>query len=256
MGLAKSSGTMRRVFGTMLLLPMVFAVWYDPKMGGLLLICLSFLMALELKRMTNMPFVTGHLIVGLIVVQSIPHWMTNLPVALVNGSALLAAIITLVHTKKVVVALFSGLLSFCLCYASLLLSQPSGHIMLVALAAIIAACDSAAYFVGKLVGGPKLWPQISPNKTISGSIAGLGAAMGVTVFLADFFDLNDQRNAVIAGVGLGILAQAGDLLESAVKRQLNVKDSGSILPGHGGMLDRFDGYILAVPAVYLCLFVL
>ena len=65
--------------------------------------------------------------------------------------------------KKNIVALFSGLLSLCFGYASLLLLQPSGHIMLVALAAIIAACDSAAYFVGRRIGGPKLWPQVSPR---------------------------------------------------------------------------------------------
>ena len=151
-------------------------------------------------------------------------------------------------------SLFIGLLSLCLGYASLLLLQPSGHLILVALAAIIAACDSAAYFVGRQVGGPKLFPQVSPNKTISGSVGGLGAAIGLTVVLADVIGLADQLEALILGMGLGILAQAGDLLESAIKRRLNVKDSGSILPGHGGMLDRFDGYILAIPAFYLYLF--
>ena len=78
--------------------------------------------------------------------------------------------------------------------------------------------------------------------------------MGLTFFLAGVIGLADQLEALILGMGLGILAQAGDLLESAIKRRLNVKDSGSILPGHGGMLDRFDGYILAIPAFYLYLF--
>ena len=141
-----------------------------------------------------------------------------------------------------------------LCYASLLLFQPSGHIMLVALAAIVAACDSAAYFVGRRVEGRNYGRKLSPNKTISGSIGGLVAAIGLTYVLADVIGLADQLEALILGLGIGILAQAGDLLESAIKRQLNVKDSGSILPGHGGMLDRFDGYILVIPAFYLYLF--
>ena len=64
----------------------------------------------------------------------------------------------------------------------------------------------------------------------------------------------DRLDALILGFSLGILAQAGDLLESAIKRWSNIKDSGSILPGHGGMLDRFDGYILAIPAFYIYLF--
>ena len=96
--------------------------------------------------------------------------------------------------------------------------------------------------------------MVSPNKTISGSIGGLAAAIGLTLVLADIIELADQLNALILGLGIGILAQAGDLLESAFKRQLDIKDSGSILPGHGGMLDRFDGYILVIPVSYLYLF--
>ncbi|MDC3234789.1 phosphatidate cytidylyltransferase [Candidatus Puniceispirillum sp.] len=254
MGLSKSSVTIRRVFGAMLLLPVVFAVWYDQRIGGLMVLFLTLFMTLEAKRLTNMPPITGYLVVGLIMAQAIPYWVIDRPVELAFGFALLAVVMVLLHTKNIIVALFTGLLSICFGYASLLLTQPSGHIMLVALAAIIAACDSAAYFVGRRFGGPKLWPQVSPSKTISGSIGGLGAAIALTLVLADVIGLADQLHALILGLVLGILAQAGDLLESAIKRRLNVKDSGSILPGHGGMLDRFDGYILAIPAFYLYLF--
>ena len=254
MELSKPSVTIHRVFGAILLLPVVFVVWYDQKIGGLMVMVLALFMSLEAKRIINMPPITGYLVVGLIMAQSIPHWVIDRPVAVIYGGALLVATMVLVHTKKNIVALFTGLLSLCFGYASLLLLQPSGHIMLVALAAIIAACDSAAYFVGRRVGGPKLWPQVSPGKTVSGSIAGLIAAIGITLILADVIGFADQLDALILGLGLGILAQAGDLLESAIKRWSNIKDSGSILPGHGGMLDRFDGYILAIPAFYLYLF--
>jgi phosphatidate cytidylyltransferase len=170
-------------------------------------------------------------------------------------AGLVAAIIVGVFSNRLA-GLFVGLLCLCLASCGLLLSQPSGHIMLVALAAIIAACDSAAYFVGRRVGGPKLWPRVSPNKTISGSIGGLVAAMAVAVtpLVASIFGFDDLVDALIMGLFTGGLSQAGDLMESAVKRQLDVKDSGSILPGHGGMLDRFDGYIFVVPAVYLYIF--
>ena len=254
MGLSKPSVTIRRVFGAILLLPVVFAVWYDQRIGGLMVMFLALFMTLEVKRLTNMPAISGYLVLGLIVAQSIPHWVIERPLALIYWFTLLVATLVLLHTKKIIIALFTGLLSLCFGSASLLLLQPSGHIMLVALAAIIAACDSAAYFVGRRVGGPKLWPQVSPSKTISGSIGGLVAAIGLTIALADVIGLADQLDALVLGLGLGILAQAGDLLESAIKRRLNVKDSGSILPGHGGMLDRFDGYILAIPAFYLYLF--
>ena len=254
MGLSKQSVTTRRVFGAIILLPVVFAVWFDQKIGGFMVMFLAVFMTLEVKRLTNMPPITGFIFFGLIMAQSMPHWVINRPVALIYLFALLVAIMVLIHTKKIVVTLFTALLSLCFGYASLMLLQPAGHIMLVALAAIIAGCDSAAYFVGRMVGGPKLWPQVSPGKTMSGSIGGLVAAMGLTFVLADVIGLTDLIQALILGLTLGILAQAGDLLESAIKRCLNVKDSGSILPGHGGMLDRFDGYILAVPAFYLYLF--
>lgn len=254
MGSAKPSATIRRVFGVILLLPVVFAVWYDQRTGGLVVMFLALFMSLETKRITNMPPITGYLVSGLIMAQSIPYWVIDRPMAYIHGSALLVGLLVLVYTKKIIVALFTGLLSLCLGYASLLLLQPSGHIMLVALAAIIAASDSAAYFVGRRVEGPKLWPQVSPKKTISGSIGGLFAAIVLTVALADVIGLTDQLDGLILGLGFGILAQAGDLMESAVKRRLNVKDSGSILPGHGGMLDRFDGYLFVIPTFYLYFF--
>ena len=254
MELSKPSVTIRRVFGAILLLPVVLVVWYDQKIGGLMVVILAIFMSVEVKRITNMPPITGYLVVILLMAQSMPQWVIDRPAAVIHGGALLVATIVLVHTKKNIVALFSGLLSLCFGYATLLLLEPSGHILLVALAAIITACDSAAYFVGRRIGGPKLWPQVSPGKTVSGSIAGLMAATGLTLILADVVGFADQLGALILGLGLGILAQAGDLLESAIKRCSNVKDSGSILPGHGGMLDRFDGYILAIPVFYLYLF--
>ena len=253
MKLRKLSGTMRRVFGAMLLVPVVFAVWYDQKYGGLALCFLAVLMGLEVKRLTALPTVLGYLLVGLIVIQSVPHWIIVRPPIFVIGIVLLLILLVWVYTNHLV-ALFVGSLSLCLGYAGFLLSQPSGNILLVALAAIISICDSAAYFVGRRFGGPKLWQQISPKKTLSGSVGGLIGAMVLTFFLSDVFAFASKSEALVIGLVLGVLAQAGDLFESSVKRSLNVKDSGSILPGHGGVLDRFDGYIFAVPVIYFYLF--
>ena len=255
---AKSSGTLRRVYGALLLVPFVALVWFDQVAAGLVLACLGCLMGLEIKRIIGLPFFSGLVVRALITVQSFPHWMLGLPLTMNVGLTLLvaglvAAIIVGISSNRLV-GLFVGLLCLCLAISGLLLSQPSGHIMLVALAAIIAACDSAAFFVGRCVGGPKLWPRVSPNKTISGSIGGLVAAMAVTSLVASIFGFDDLVDSLIMGLFIGGLSQAGDLMESAVKRQLDVKDSGSILPGHGGMLDRFDGYIFVVPAVYLYIF--
>ena len=253
--LVKSSGTLRRVYGALLLVPVVALVWFDQMAAGVVFACLGCLMGLEIKRITGLPFSAGLVVLALTTVQSFPHWMLGLSLTMNISLALLvaglvAAIIVGIFSNRLA-GLFIGLLCLCLASGSLLLSQPSGHIMLVALAAIIAACDSAAYFVGRCIGGPKLWPRVSPNKTISGSVGGLVAAMAVSFLVASNFGIDDLVDALIMGLWIGGLSQAGDLMESAVKRQLDVKDSGSILPGHGGMLDRFDGYILVIPAVYL-----
>ena len=256
--LAKLSGTLRRVYGALLLVPVVALVWFDQMAAGVVLACIGCLMGLEIKRITGLPFFAGLVVLALITIQSFPHWILGLSLTMDVGLALLvaglvAAVIVGVFSNRLA-GLFVGLLCLCLASGGLLLSQPSGHIMLAALAAIIAACDSAAYFIGRGVRGPKLWPSVSPNKTISGSVGGLVAAIAVTSLVASIFGIFDSLDALIMGLLIGGLSQAGDLIESAVKRRLDVKDSGSILPGHGGILDRFDGYIFVIPTVYLYIF--
>ena len=109
---------------------------------------------------------------------------------------------------------------------------------------IVWGTDTAAYFVGSTVGGKKLAPHISPNKTWSGSFGGLFAAFIISLM----FSLSLAINPIIlafVGVCLSAISQIGDLSESAVKRHFGVKDSGALIPGHGGLLDRLDGVIFA-----------
>ncbi|MCL6453455.1 MAG: phosphatidate cytidylyltransferase [Alicyclobacillus sp.] len=111
------------------------------------------------------------------------------------------------------------------------------------------ATDTAAYFVGGAVGGPKLWPSVSPNKTVSGAVGGLAAAAVVAVAAGcAFIRPSGWSTYLIFGVVCSLFGQLGDLVESAYKRTAGVKDSGSLLPGHGGMLDRVDGLLFAAPA--------
>ncbi len=113
---------------------------------------------------------------------------------------------------------------------------------------IVAATDSAAYFVGRTLRGPKLAPAISPGKTWSGFAGGLVFPTALACGFALWLGGTSVLGLTLAGAGLALASQIGDLMESAVKRRFNVKDSGRLLPGHGGLLDRADGLIGAVLA--------
>jgi phosphatidate cytidylyltransferase len=113
------------------------------------------------------------------------------------------------------------------------------------------ATDTMAYFVGGMIKGPKLWPAISPNKTVSGAIGGiLGAAVvGLVFFLWKGLG-HPLSHWLLSAAGISLVGQIGDFVESAIKRSQHVKDSGSLLPGHGGVLDRFDSLLFASPFAY------
>ena len=117
--------------------------------------------------------------------------------------------------------------------------------------AVAWAADILAYLVGSLVGGPKLWPRFSPNKTWSGFIGGMGAGAMAGAAITAGFDMG--RLTVFWGAVLGLAGalatMAGDLWESALKRRFGVKDAGALIPGHGGLLDRVDGLMFAVVVV-------
>jgi phosphatidate cytidylyltransferase len=117
---------------------------------------------------------------------------------------------------------------------------------------LIWTTDSGAYFVGKAIGKRKLWPHISPNKTIEGSIGGIFAAFGVAVIFQLIYPLFDSLlYALFIALFVGVFGQIGDLVESALKRHYQVKDSGQILPGHGGILDRFDSLLFVFALLYV-----
>jgi phosphatidate cytidylyltransferase len=127
------------------------------------------------------------------------------------------------------------------------LETASGRANVLLLVLIVWASDIGAYAVGRLLDGPKLAPRLSPGKTWSGAIGGLIAAIVVGQLAAGLLGgAPIGRTAVLAGL-LGIATQAGDLLESGIKRHFGVKDSGRLIPGHGGLLDRLDGLLAAAP---------
>jgi len=110
--------------------------------------------------------------------------------------------------------------------------------------------DTFAYFTGKLIGKHKLIPSVSPNKTIEGSIGGIVACLIVSYLYAVWFKPDFQFYAIFLGLIGSIFSQVGDLIASKIKRIFDIKDFGKIMPGHGGVLDRFDSLIITLPLVY------
>ncbi|MGE5507384.1 MAG: phosphatidate cytidylyltransferase [Chitinophagales bacterium] len=117
---------------------------------------------------------------------------------------------------------------------------------------LIWADDILAYFVGVNLGKHRLAPQVSPKKSLEGSLGGIAGAVIVALLIRNRLGLGIPQ-AAVTGLAVAVAGQAGDLVESALKRESGVKDSGRLLPGHGGLLDRFDSSLLAFPVLYVLL---
>jgi phosphatidate cytidylyltransferase len=120
-----------------------------------------------------------------------------------------------------------------------------GLLAVMLLFAIVWATDSAAYFVGRWIGGPKLLPRVSPGKTWSGAVGGLFAAVLAALAAAGIAGLPGVPALAGIAAALSAFAQAGDLFESLLKRRFGAKDSSRLIPGHGGLMDRLDGFVAA-----------
>ncbi len=116
---------------------------------------------------------------------------------------------------------------------------------------IVWLTDITAYFVGRALGGPKLMPRVSPNKTWSGALGGTAAGVAGAVVIASQFGIGNLLAAAVVALVLSVASQAGDLAESAIKRRFNAKDASQLIPGHGGLMDRLDGFVAAVSAATL-----
>ena len=126
-----------------------------------------------------------------------------------------------------------------------------GAVAIFWLLAVVWATDIGAYAFGRMIGGPKLAPSVSPNKTWSGAVGGFASAVAISTAVAWGFGVQITAGLVVLAGVLSIVSQSGDLFESGLKRHYNVKDSGSIIPGHGGFMDRFDGLWFAAPVAAL-----
>jgi len=143
----------------------------------------------------------------------------------------------------------SGLILILPCAISMLyLRYISGVEMIFYMILVIISTDIGAFIFGKLIGGPKLAPSISPGKTISGSTSGIVVAVISALILKFIGYINiEYKILIITTIILSIFSQIGDLIESSFKRHFGVKDSSNLIPGHGGFLDRVDSFLLTAP---------
>jgi phosphatidate cytidylyltransferase len=249
-----SRNLVTRVLAALVLVPVAIAVAYA---GGWFWLGLVVLAAIGL-------YVEWLMIVGVVGDARV---LAAGVIALVVAGASLAVGRTLlsigvVALGVVVVALLSrerrGWTALGLCYASaalvasvvVRLDPVWGFAALMLILLIVWATDIGGYFAGRSLGGPKLWPRVSPKKTWAGAIGGFVASLGVAAGFAAL-DVGKMIPLLLLAAALSSFSQLGDLFESAVKRAFGVKDSSHIIPGHGGLLDRLDGFVFAVVAAAL-----
>lgn len=254
-----------RVASATVLVPAVLgAIWYG---GGPFLLMMAIavgLLAVEWGKMSAHEHpaevavtITVAVLAGVFAAQ-VGWYLTAW--ALMIGGAALAAFITRHKADRAADAAYGVVYIAPACIALVWLRNPAGEefswamttgvAWMLLLFVITWAADIFAFLVGSVLKGPKLWPRISPNKTWSGFVGGLVGSMGSAVAFAVLtgMDLSWYAAAIVGFLG-GLATMAGDLWESMLKRRFGVKDSGDLIPGHGGLLDRVDGLLFATIVV-------
>jgi len=170
---------------------------------------------------------------------------------LVLGAAALAAVLGPAGLRRWSAA--GGIYGGAMLFAPVVLRSDAklGFVALLLLFAVVWATDILAYFVGRAVGGPKLWPAVSPHKTWSGAVGGVLAALAVGLSVVAAAGLGRWSALALIIVTLSAASQVGDLMESAFKRRFGAKDTSHLIPGHGGLMDRLDGFVAAAVVALL-----
>lgn len=225
----------RTISGIILAAVAVTAIYAGGWLFYLLVLAAGILMAREFDKILGQKYIVLLCVIFPLLLLNQPE--TSIKIMLLG----LAGILFL---EKPYWNLLAAFLIYLPCQALVWIRETQGAYWVFWLASTVVATDIAAYFAGKRYGKRKLAPSISPHKTWEGAAGGLAAALGVGVAFGCF---------AYSGV-ISILAMLGDLLESKIKRVFGVKDSGNLIPGHGGILDRVDGFILAAPAAALILY--
>lgn len=245
---------LRLVSGVVMVAVALAALWSGPYAFGALVLLAGILMCWEWGRIVRgREFDFAFFIhAGTLVLSFV---LGALGYAALATAILLAGAITLIQIQfgersilSAVGVLYTGLPALSLLWIRG--DEPHGFMAVLFLLLLVVVTDTAAFATGRLAGGPKLWPAISPNKTWSGLIGGVSAS-ALAAGLVAFYLGGSVRTMASMGFVLGLFAQAGDLAESALKRRFGVKDASNLIPGHGGVLDRLDGVVAVAIAAAL-----
>lgn len=257
----KKSGLLRRIISALLMLPVVIVIILQ---GGIIyslfVALLTVLILYEWNgicqdRAFNAAFVFQTVFALMLVYSLHSGKYFDLYVYFIPVGLLVAACI---YFRMKLLFVLLGLAYALLPAVSLIwIEQTVGGLAVLWMMIVVWSMDTGAYFAGKTIGGPRMAPRISPNKTWAGLVGGTVAAVILGLVSARYLGFG-YKSAIIVPVTalLAIWSQIGDLAESALKRHFNVKDSGAIIPGHGGIMDRVDGVIFAAPAVVIFLYLL
>lgn len=219
------------------------AIWAGGAVFAVLAVVCSGLMMWELARMTKGEGYDASVLLGLLA-AAVLALNLFVPQPFVVPLLLLPPLIGVIAPRRDT-AVFAGYALAILAtgWALVALRQGAGLVPVIWLLAVVVASDVAGYFAGRILGGPKFWPKVSPKKTWSGTVAGwIGAALVGAAFWAA-----GQGSSTLIWVSplVAFAGQMGDIAESAIKRRAGVKDSSALIPGHGGLLDRFDALAFA-----------
>jgi len=244
----------RSLWASILAPPVLAALYFGPPYSDILILAVGALGAWEWARLCGggtpglsgaiaLAAVVAAIIAGILGAHGVGGWLA----AAGAMAAILAA-----SRERPASALWYGAGAAYLgaaCLAFQWLRTDFDRALVLWLIAVVWATDIGAYLVGRRIGGPKLAPSISPGKTWSGLAGGVAAAAVTGLFTALYLGQGRVVPLVAASMVLALVAQVGDLFESSLKRRFDAKDSGSLIPGHGGVLDRVDGILAAVLAL-------
>ncbi|MCH2163493.1 MAG: phosphatidate cytidylyltransferase [Marinovum sp.] len=227
--------------GALLALSGLFAVWAGGHIFHALISIVCGAMVWELMRLLDPTRVTSSIVMGVlsalvVMVASYLPWY-------------LAGLLLLCPVLIGIVWMDSGRKRFTIFGVAVMIAglgiimqrDDVGIVWLAFIILVVVITDVAGYFVGRSIGGPKFWPAVSPSKTWSGTIGGWVGALALGLYFSLLY--GGGGVTVLVAFALSIASQMGDIAESAIKRQVGVKDSSHLIPGHGGVLDRFDGML-------------